>query len=532
MPDPTGHSPVDDGGVLADGGPGETPRIVSYPTTCANGSQLTPGRSPLRRLTVDEYDNTVRDLLNDTTGPASRLVDAERGATSADARIITPLLTEQYLTAAEDIVDRLDLNALMQCGGAVTTQCGRSFIAGFLSRAFRRPPSSELVVEYEAFFDAVESELGAVDAASALIEAVLQSPHFLYRLEMPIEGQPIRSLDGYEMATRLSYFLWSTMPDASLWESVDSLETVDGVETAARRMVSDARAEATIQRFFAHYLELDALDELAKDPTVYPSFNASIPPLLRQEAQSFVRQVVVHGDASWRSLMTAPWTMADQALGSFYGLTVTADEFVRVELDGDYHAGLLTQGALMASRARSYETSPIHRGMFVRGTLLCGIVPDVPEGLEVTPPDPDPTLTTRQRLSEHRANPVCGSCHRQLDPLGFAFEHFDGAGRFRAQEGDLEIDASGEVVESLDVDGEFDGAVELAQRIVDSEQGQTCFAAHWYRFSIGRALADSDGCDLQSLVGRFRASELDIRELLVGLTLTDAFRHRSEEVAQ
>ena len=179
----------------------------------------------------------------------------------------------------------------------------------------------------------------------------------------------------------------------------------------------------------------------------------------------------------------------------------------------------------MATRARSYESSPVHRGMFVRGNLLCGIVPDVPENLEVDPPDPDPSLPPRERLAEHRADPMCGSCHRQIDPLGFAFEHFDGDGRFRPTENGLAIDATGLMVDS-DVDGEFDGAVELAEKLTGSQEAQACFASTLFENAQGRATDHDDGCSMEHLLTEFQGSDFDVRELMVAITQTDAFLYR------
>jgi hypothetical protein len=163
--------------------------------------------------------------------------------------------------------------------------------------------------------------------------------------------------------------------------------------------------------------------------------------------------------------------------------------------------------------------------MFIRGNVMCGIIPDVPEGLEITLPDPDPDATTRERFAAHRADPYCASCHRQLDPLGFAFEHFDAAGQFRTMENDLPIDASGELTDS-DNDGTFDNGVELAQMLTESERTQSCFAERWFPQAFGRGDEVQDECALSDLVARFRAADFDVRELIVGLALSETFLYR------
>ena len=498
-------------------------------------SDLQPGRAPMRRLTVDEYDNTVRDLLGDTTGPATRLIDDERGVTSADARLVTVLLVEQYLTAAEDVAARAvgDLPTLLDCDRATVgdDECARQFIDRVGSRAYRRPITDEEATVFFDLYALVASEMTFAEGIQSVVEAILQAPAFLYRPEIvPLDGEAVVRLDGYQVATRLSYFLWSTMPDAFLLEAAANGELEDEAAIAAhaRRMLEDPRSEGAIQRFFDHFLELDQLDGLSKDPEVFPDFEPAIAELMRQETEAFIHAVLIdpEGDRSWATLMTADWSMMNAELAAYYGVDgPTVDSFERVALDPEHHAGLLTHGSFLATRARSYESSPVHRGMFVRGTLLCGIVPDVPENLEVDPPDPDPSLTTRERLAEHREDPACGSCHRQLDPLGFAFEHFDGDGRFRPTENGLPIDASGLMVDS-DVDGEFDGPVELAAKLTESEQAQACFASTLFESAQGRASNHADGCSIAQLMTDFQGSDFDVRELMVAITQTDAFLYR------
>lgn len=504
-------------------------------------TQVRPGKAPLRRLTVREYDNTVRDLLGDTSQPASRLIDDERGVTSAEARIVTSLLAEQYMAAAEDIAETAtsDLAGLLECDRAVEGDdaCARGFIEQLLPRAYRRPASTTEVDTMMLLHTTLAGEQGYREGIRAVVEAVLQSPDFLYRVEVvPTDGEPVVRLDGYEVATRLSYLFWATMPDTDLYDAAvaGELDTAEGVEREARRLLADERAEPAIQAFFAHYLELDELDEVTKDPDVFPTFNSEIAELMRHETEAFVHEVMFAPDASgsWEDLLTAPWSMMNAQLAEYYGVSgPSGEDFERVELDPAHHSGLLTHGGLLAARARTYESSPIHRGMFVRGQVMCDIVPDVPEGIEVTPPDPDPDLTTRERLAEHRAVEPCASCHKQIDPLGFAFEHFDGAGRFRPTENGLPIDASGFVVDSDLGEDEwdevpFDGAVDLAGQLVTSPDTQECFSRRWFEYAYGRAEQREDACSINVLNEAFRGSSFDIRELLVALTQTDAFLYR------
>ncbi len=504
-------------------------------------SGIHAGAAPLRRLTAFEYDNTVRDLLGDDTGPALRLFSAASVA-SAQTAHITALVAEQYMTAAEEVAERAtvesDLEALLGCPRDADGEdaCARRFVRALLPRAYRRPVGQDEENALLGLFAKARALLDYREGIRALLEAVLQSPSFLYRVELPdaVSDQAV-PLNGYQLASRLSYLFWGTMPDQALFEAAKEgrLQTKSAVEAQARRLLADPRAEPMLESFFSDYLSLDQVLEAHKDPAVYPEFSLNIASLMQQETREFVHEVFAKGNGSFRTLMQAPWSMMNQELATYYGVSgAQGTAFERVDLDPNHHAGLLTQGALLAARARPYETSPIHRGIFIRDRVMCGSVPDVPEGLDTTPPDPDPKLTTRERLTEHRESPVCASCHERLDPLGFAFEHFDGAGRFRPTEHGLPIDGSGFVIASdLSDDKQakvpFDGIVDLAGKLVDSSEVQLCFSKHWFRHAYGRVeQLQADGCALRTALKAFQGSSLDVRELLVGLAQTDAFFYR------
>ncbi len=539
---PAGDGRVEHDGASTGGVTGANPSISVDDLENLDCSGIQAGAAPLRRLTAFEYDNTVRDLLGDDTGPASRLLSTAGAATAQTA--VSALVAEQYMTAAEEVAEKAagesHLQALLGCPRDADGEdaCARKFVRALLPKAYRRPVAQDEEKALLELFATARSALGYREGIRALLEAVLQSPHFLYRVELPdIDSDDAIPLNGFQIASRLSYLFWGTMPDAALFEAAKEghLLAKAAVETQARRLLADPRAEPMLESFFSYYLSLDQVLEADKDPDVYPAFNRPIASLMQQETRAFVREVFAKDNGSFRTLMRAPWSMMNQELAAYYGVSgAQGTTFERVALDPNHHAGLLTQGALLAARARAYETSPIHRGIFIRDRVMCGQVPDVPEGLDTTPPDPDPNLTTRERLAEHRANPVCASCHEQLDPLGFAFEHFDGAGRFRADEHGLAIDSSGVVVASdLSTDKAaqvpFDGIVDLAGKLVDSPQVQLCFSKHWFRHAYGRVEGLQDLCALRTALTAFQSSTLDVRELLVGLTQTDAFFYRSPD---
>lgn len=494
-----------------------------------------PTRSPLRRLTHEELDHTLATLLQlEDPGARATLPPEKVGGFSnnADVRSVGTATAEGYDALAEALAHGVaeDPERLLGCDPAAGGEpCVAAWLPGFVERAFRRPQPPERVDRLLTLWREADAEWGPTDALDVTLQVILQSPEFLYRVEPTALAAPpgqVVPLDGYEVASRLSYFLWATMPDETLLAAAASgdLDDAAGVEAHARRMLADPRAERTVGRFFDEWMELAHLDEVVKDPELYPDFTDDIRERYVDEVRSFVGEVWDHEAASFEVLMTAPWTMADPELAAFYDLPEPSGPgFSRVERDPAYHAGFLTQGAFLASRARPYESSPVHRGMFVRGNLLCEPM-NPPVGLDITPPDPDPNLTTRERLAEHRADPACAGCHDKLDPPGFALEHFDAVGRFRTTENGRPIDATGELVQT-DVNGPFDGANELAWMLADSHFVHTCFGRQWYRYAHGRGDdLRGDACAVEAAVDSFRDRDLDIRELIIATTTTEAFR--------
>jgi len=328
------------------------------------------------------------------------------------------------------------------------------------------------------------------------------------------------------------------MPSPELLAAAErgDLDDVAGVERAARDLLDDPRAEEMVLQFFEQYLELDQLEGLTKDPDAFPRFREErTPSLMREETRAFLLEVWRQEQASWETLVTAPWSMMNRELAEYYGVTGPAGPaFQRVDLDPEHYAGILSQGSLTATRARAHETHPIHRGMFVMGNLFCSTLPDFPNDPNINVPNPNPDLTTRDRLAAHRDSPSCRACHEQIDPPGFAFEHFDGDGRFRTVEGpnELPVDASGQL-NGTDVDDEsFETLADLGHLVARSEQAQECFVHHWFRYANRRLELAGDGCSLAPVYRQFESSGFDIRELIVALVTSEPFLYRNVDAEE
>jgi hypothetical protein len=503
--------------------------------------------TPVRRLTRFEYDNTVRDLLGDTTQPASSFPPEEEVQgfnNQSGAHTVSEYLAEQYMKAAEDLSATavLDLDTLMP-GCDVASEgndaCALHFIQTFGKRAYRRPLAQEEIDAQKALFDWAlgDPDLGSFqDGIELVIQSFLQSPHFLYRPEFG-SGEPIEldvvQLSHWELASKLSYMLWNTMPDDALFGAAEAgqLGTKEELAAQARRMLADPKAKDAIRNFHTQWLLLSHIGTISKDATIYPDYNDELRPLWQEEISQFIEYVILQDDATLKTLFSAPYSFLNADLAAFYGPDVVGaapggSEFVKTDLDPNHRAGLLTQGGLMATLAKGDRSSPVYRGKFVREQLMCDAISPPPADLIIVPPPLDSTKTTREQFEELANNADCVSCHSLMNPIGFGFEHYDAIGRWRDEQNGKPIDATGDIVGGGELAGGFDGAIELATKMAQSRDVAQCVASQWFRFANNRSLTPEDSCSKHTVYEAFEASGYNIRELLVALTQTDAFLYR------
>jgi len=509
--------------------------------------------TPLRRLTRFEYNNTVRDLLGDTTDPASAFPpEADVGGFDNQAAALTAseLLIEQYMKAAEGVSERATTNMgtlMPDCSPATDgeAECAAHFIATFGKRAFRRPLTADETARFQALFDFAmdDPDMGTFEVGIQLvIQGMLQSSQFLYRPEFgeanPIDVDVVR-LTHWEMASKLSYMIWNTMPDDTLFAAAEAqqLGTKEEIAAQARRMLGDDRAKAAIRNFHRQWLRLSHLDTVSKDTTVYPDYSDALRPMWKEEVERFIEYVVLEDDGRLSTLLTAPYSFLNADLAAFYGEDVvgpapTGAAFEKVSMDPERRAGLVTQGALMAVHAEGNQSSPVFRGKFVREQLLCQTLPLPPANLVIEPPDLDPSKTTREQFEEIGANPDCASCHALMNPIGFGFENFDGIGLWRDTQNGKPIDSTGEITATESLDGTFAGPVDLAGKLGNSPEIASCVSSQWFRFAYNRTVTPEDSCNLEVVNEAFAASGYDIRELIVALTQTETFLHRHQVVVE
>jgi Protein of unknown function (DUF1592)/Protein of unknown function (DUF1588)/Protein of unknown function (DUF1585) len=364
-----------------------------------------------------------------------------------------------------------------------------------------------------------------------VIAALLQSPHFLYRPELTPPGSTVGSvvaLGPYQIASRLSYFLLNTMPDAELFAAAKAggLTSVEDIEAQARRLLKDPRARESVGQFFGEWLILGALDDMTKNATLFPAFNDTLKAAMKEETLEFTTATVLDGDARLDTLLTSSQSFVNAPLGKVYGATAGAT-FGPVTLDPSQRSGLLTQASLLARTAHDDSNSPTRRGKFVREAFLCQAPPPPPPGIPALPAVKT-GQTARERYQQHVAVASCAACHTLMDPIGFGFSNYDPIGRYQTMEGGKAVDASGEILQSQDLNGTFNGVVELSKKLAGSDNVRTCLTAQWLRYALGREEDAGDAASIKSAAGAF-APAGDIRELIVATTKTDSFRSRVVE---
>jgi Protein of unknown function (DUF1592)/Protein of unknown function (DUF1588)/Protein of unknown function (DUF1595)/Protein of unknown function (DUF1585)/Protein of unknown function (DUF1587) len=532
-PSTPGSQSGDPGVPTMAGKPGDRPMATPADPNAA-------GPLPLRRLTRREYNNTVRDLLGDTSRPADSFpVDRDGEFTFRRAGLVAAVDASRIGGAAEALANLPDakLATILPCMPAAAGEeegCARTFITNFGQRAYRRPLNNE---EIDRHFKLYRDARGAAQldfrgAIRLLVEAMLQSPNFLYHWELDpgaaaTEGKVVR-LGPYQMASRLSYALWGSMPDEKLFEAAakNQLGSEADIEGQVSRMLGDAKARETMLTFFEEWFGFDELADRPKDPKIYPEWKDDLKAAMAGELRAFIDHVVFDGDGKLETLLGANFSFVNQVLAGVYGKTgVTGTQLARTELDPKQRGGLLTLSGWLTLTGAVDGSHPVQRGKMIYERLLCGVLPppppDVPE-----PKAPAPGLTTRERFAEHGQSACAQGCHQHIDALGFAFEHYDGLGKYREMDAGKPVDASG----TVNLDGapkSFNNARELSQLLAGSSEARRCLVTQMARFALGRHDVEADRASIDASLNGFEESGHSLRGLLTAITKSRTFRYRT-----
>lgn len=501
----------------------------------------------LYRLTHEQWENTVRDLfhLSEPVGLSARFrSDAREGGylfdSSGVALEVDQALWNNYRGAAIELgelaVSRRDVFAAIvpPDDGDATTRA-RSFIERFGARAFRRPLRAEEVAAYEALFargESLYSDASGFEAGvRVVIEAILQSPYFVYRVEESdtVEDDVI-PLGEYELAAKLSYTLWNTMPDEALLAAASEGTLRRDLRSHAERMVADARARTIVQRFHEAVFQAGKFAALERSSTVFPGVPENLGELATEEFRRFVSDVVFAGDGGLVELLTSSQSHVNADLARIYGVSGSfGDAFEPALLPAGQRRGVLTQIGFLAANASATHPDPIHRGKLVLERIVCAKVPAPPN---VIPPLPIPEgQTNRQAIEELTEQPgsTCAGCHSTfINPYGFPFENYDAIGAFRVLDNGLPIDSSSEVFlddEKVPIANPF----ELIDALASSPAVHACYAKHWVEYFQGRPAVAEDRPTIDRLAETSLTEGLSIRELLVELVMSPAFQLRSAQ---
>ena len=530
------------------GGPGGTPPPQCGRSVCGATGELAAGTA-FPRLTHAQWENTVRDLLRLDSAPNLA------GTFEPDTRIsffdnntralrVSSDLWASYQAAAETVAADVTgdgaalARALPSELPSDPTERVRAVVRDLGRRAYRRALSDAEVDAHVALFGQGATHFPEMDSFDAgvrmLIEGLLQSPHFVYRIEVgQSQSDDEVQLSGFEIATRLAYMIWNTMPDDALLDEAErgALQSADQIEAQAARLLDDPRGRAMLERFHSQLFNWDLFRGLSKDPSEFPLYYSDVGDDMYEEARRFVEHVVLEEDGNLAELLTAPYTFVNEDLAAIYELQGAFDQsFALASFDPTTtpdRGGMLTQLGFLASHGGL--TGSVHRGVFINHRVLCTELPPPPDALPPIPSDDGMTLTSRERIDLHTGEGTCGAtCHgTYINPIGFAFESFDGLGQHRTEENGKPIDSSA-TFEFADGPVSYDGADELASEMSTRVQTHDCYTKHWVEYALGRDTAGSD-LDLIQALGDASVEGLSVRELIIELVKSEEFRVRNAE---
>jgi hypothetical protein len=493
-----------------------------------------PGPTLLRRLSNREYQNAVQQLLGvDASAVVATFVADDATSTFDNAALfqtISSIHAERYMAAARELATAAlgSPEAFIGCDPAGAS-CMTDFIARFGRRAFRRPLDDD---EKSRFLALAQTGADPLDGVARVVEAALQSPKFLFRVEIG-SAEPshpgARKLTGYEIATRLSFFLWSTAPDDALLDmaAAGELDSAEGVARATREMLSDSRLDQAMRSFVHQWWSTDEVLDATRDPAQFPSFSPELAQAMVDELEMLFRDHMWGEGASFMDVFSAPYGYLNDDLAGVYGVAPPgSSELARHEWGDDPdRGGIFGTAAFLTATTRGNVTSPIQRGTTLRHVAFCTELPSPPPG--VMPPTPEPGQTLADAEEAHTKDPACAGCHAYINPLGDGLERYDAIGALRDSYENGEPVKQQGLVKGLDGEPTFGGAAELGRLARDARDGQRCVALHLFRFAMGRGEdgpADREMVDWMQTT--FAEESFAFPELLVAFTASDAFRYR------
>ncbi len=555
--------------------PAEREMLDAWLYSLPTGPEIPASCVTVRRLNRVEYNNTIRDLIGLDLRPADDFPadDTGFGFDNIGAVLsLPPLLVEKYLAAAEHVMDaafRSDVTRQRLLNPPADSVVPLSFrqmtyperdlirtrlvlsssdlppvdpqeeerqrayaiIMAFADRAYRRPATHAEISRLLRFVEETQRNgEGTEQGIRVAFQAILCSAPFLFRIESPAgaEAGPQRGkVNDFELATRLSYFLWSSLPDEELFAEAarGTLQQGDTLARQVRRMLRDPKSRALAENFAGQWLQTCSLKDFTPDPIRFPDFDEALRAAMIQETELFF-DAIVREDRSLVDFLDADYTFVNDRLARHYGLSGVHDSaFRKVSLVGTARGGLLTHASVLAVTSNPTRTSPVKRGRWVLDTLLGAAPPAPPPGVEQLPETHDVSKATlRQRLEQHRANPNCAACHASMDPLGFGLEAFDAVGAWRTHDGPLPIDASGVLPDGRSFDGPAGLRAVLRERRTVFAR---CLTEKLLTYALGREMGRGDRRALTDIVHKVADNDYRFSALVLALVHSDPFQTRT-----
>jgi hypothetical protein len=485
-------------------------------------------REPIRRLTLLEYRNTVRDLFPNISVATTDFAEEQKldGFTNnTTLQQPSSLLTEQYFNSARDIAASLTNDQVTQLVGCNEgNECASNWVREFGRRAFRRPLSDSEQAEFMSFFEDAPGSSDFALAVKLAVMAMLQSPHFIYRPEigqLDADGEGTDDLAPYEIASRLSYLAWGTMPDDTLLAAADDGSLTSPGERRAQleRMLDDPKAREGIGQFFVEWLRLDkvvGVIKLAED-NWDDGFRAEV----SEAGRRFVYDEVFAKGGTAEDLRLSRNYPATTRFAELLGMTAEGDGWTTITPPSEERSGILTHPAFLGSHGYGSYPSPVLRGVFVMDRILCAPPSPPPGDVALTlppPPDPNAPQTNRTGYVTATTGAICAGCHTSINGFGFAFENYDTLGKYRTEDSGFPVDASGEVSRF-----EFSNAIELASQIATSDSYRECIEKKWLGYTTAGSGLGKDAVLAKDVMDAFAADDYSLRTLVLALGEHDRF---------
>lgn len=533
--DGTGGGGPGGGGTGTGGGvtiPDKTfDRILLKEMDCSADPQK--GRSSLRQLTREEYQNTLRDVLAITKDHRSS-IPAEGSHSGFENDIENTKVTDKHLeTYTEIAIDvaneiRPKLRTLADCTEDQKQVCADKLIRKIGPSLWRRPLQDVEIKELTAFYtSALNAPSSDKEAMTALIVRLLTAPNFLYRSELGKEGK----LDAYELASALSYFFWGTVPDKELLAAAnDGTLNKDAILLKqTERLLADARSTFFLRSFGNGWLGLTGSASVHKNPEIFPDWSSKIAEMMLAEAYATLGRLARSPETRFKDLFLNDYSYGDPLLAKYYSAKSSPEgDLHKILFTDTPRRGVLGLGAILSTQASQNDSNPFRRGEYVLNNFLCYESAPPPPGRPTNIPPVSPNATTRERFAAHSNVPQCKSCHLKIDGIGFGMEDFDGVGLFRKGENAQELDLSGEVVDADGKNTKFTGTSELSNYLSSSRQAKRCLVVKLYRYAHGTTEQARDVCAIRDIASTFETKDLSLSELIIQIITHKAFQVRGE----